>query len=51
MPLTNKGKRIKRAMEKTYGKENGKDVFYATQQKGTIKGTHNPGPKKRGRCK
>lgn len=40
MPLTKKGRKIKRAMEKTYGKEKGEDVFYASQQKGKIKGTH-----------
>lgn len=42
MPLTKKGKKIKRAMHKTYGKEKGTSVFYASQQKGTIKGTHRP---------
>ena len=40
MPLTRKGKKIKRAMEKGYGKEKGEDVFYASQQKKTITGTH-----------
>ena len=40
MPLTKKGKKIKRAMEKTYGKEKGEDVFYASQNAGKIKGTH-----------
>jgi len=40
MPLTKKGKKIKRAMQKTYGKKKGKKVFYASQKKGTIKGTH-----------
>lgn len=40
MPLTKKGKKIKKAMQKTYGKKKGKRVFYASQQKGTIKGTH-----------
>lgn len=41
MPLTKKGKKIKAAMTKTYGKKKGKKVFYASQEKGTIKGTHN----------
>jgi len=45
MPLTEKGRQIKRAMVKQYGKEKGEEVFYASQNKGTIKGTH----KKRGR--
>jgi len=41
MPLTTKGKKIKRAMMETYGsKEKGDRVFYASQNKGTIKGTH-----------
>jgi len=40
MPLTKKGRKIKKAMEKQYGKKKGKKVFYAGQNKGTIKGTH-----------
>ena len=40
MPLTKKGQKIKAKMEKTYGKKKGKEVFYASQNKGTIKGTH-----------
>lgn len=40
MPLTNKGKKIKRAMRKHYGKDKGDEVFYKAQNKGTIKGTH-----------
>ena len=38
-PLTPKGKKIKKAMKKTYGKK-GERVFYKSQKKGTIKGTH-----------
>lgn len=38
MPLTPKGKKIKSAMEKEYGAEKGKKVFYASENKGTIKG-------------
>ena len=38
MPLTEKGKKVKRAMQKTYGKKKGKQVFYASENKGTIKG-------------
>lgn len=38
MPLTKKGKDIKKAMEKEYGKEKGEGVFYASANKGTIKG-------------
>ena len=40
MPLTKKGTKIKRAMMKTYGAKKGTSVFYASQNKGTIKGTH-----------
>lgn len=40
MPLTKKGAKIKKAMEKEYGKKKGDTVFYASQNKGTIKGTH-----------
>jgi len=40
MPLTKKGAKIKRSMQKTYGKKKGAKVFYASQNKGTIKGTH-----------
>jgi len=40
VPLTPKGKKIKAAMQKEYGKDKGERVFYASQNKGTIKGTH-----------
>jgi len=40
MPLTEKGQKILAAMKKQYGTEKGKQVFYASQQKGTITGTH-----------
>ena len=42
MPLTSKGRKIKKAMQKQYGKKKGEEVFYASQNKGTIKGTHKP---------
>ncbi len=38
MPLTKKGVKIKKSMEKEYGEEKGKKVFYASENKGTIKG-------------
>lgn len=38
MPLNKKGKKIKKAMQKQYGEEKGEDVFYASENKGTIKG-------------
>lgn len=37
MPLNEKGEKIKKAMEKEYGKEKGERVFYASENKGTIK--------------
>jgi hypothetical protein len=40
MPVTPKGEKIKKAMEKQYGKEKGEQVFYASANKGTIKGVH-----------
>ena len=49
MPLTEKGKKIKRAMMDEYGKERGERVFYAAQNKGTIKGTHKARKSPRGR--
>lgn len=38
MPLNKKGEKIKQAMEKEYGKKKGDKVFYASENKGTIKG-------------
>jgi len=38
MPLTDKGKKIKKSMIKQYGKKEGEAVFYATKNKGKIKG-------------
>jgi hypothetical protein len=43
MPLTEKGKKVRRAMKKTYGSKKGDEVFYASQNKGVIKGTHKKG--------
>ena len=40
MPLNSKGKKIRRAMRKSYGKKRGDRVFYASQNSGKIKGTH-----------
>jgi hypothetical protein len=40
MPLTSKGREIMAAMKKQYGVKKGKGVFYASQNKGIIKGTH-----------
>jgi hypothetical protein len=38
MPLNKKGKKILAEMQKEYGKKKGKAVFYASENKGTIKG-------------
>lgn len=40
MPETAKGRKIKSAMKKEYGSKKGESVFYASQNKGTITGTH-----------
>jgi len=48
MPLTKKGQKIKREMVKQYGKEKGEEVFYRSENKGTISGVHKGG-KRRGR--
>lgn len=40
MPLTSKGRKIMKAMKRKYGAKKGKSVFYASQNKGTITGTH-----------
>jgi hypothetical protein len=38
MPLNEKGKKIMKSMRKQYGKKRGEQVFYASKNKGTIKG-------------
>lgn len=40
MPLTKKGKKVMRSMKKTYGSKKGKQVFYASANKGKITGVH-----------
>lgn len=40
MPLTKKGRKIMSRMKKSYGKEEGENIFYASSNKGTIKGVH-----------
>lgn len=40
MPLTDKGNKILANMKEQYGAKKGKEVFYASQNKGTITGTH-----------
>lgn len=51
MPLTAKGKKIKAAMLKEYGKDRGERVFYATENKGTIKGVAKKAAAKKGKKK
>jgi hypothetical protein len=38
MPLTKKGKKIKKAMMEQYGAKIGEIVFYKSENKGKIKG-------------
>ena len=38
MPLTKKGKEIMKSMKEEYGKKKGESIFYASKNKGTIKG-------------
>lgn len=46
MPLTAKGKKIMASMRETYPtEEKAKEVFYASENKGTISGVHRKGPK------
>lgn len=47
MPLTKKGKKILSAMRKSYGKKRGTSVFYASSNKGTIKGVERNKRKKK----
>jgi hypothetical protein len=38
MPLTEKGEKIKGAMQKEYGEKKGEQVFYASKNKGKVTG-------------
>jgi hypothetical protein len=40
MPLSRKGRKIKQQMESEYGKKKGDQVFYASENKGTINVTN-----------
>lgn len=40
MPLTKKGAKVKKRMQSHYGKAKGEAVFYASANKGRIKGVH-----------
>jgi hypothetical protein len=47
MPMTKKGSKIKRAMQKEYGTKKGEKVFYASINKGTVKGAEKRGGSRR----
>lgn len=49
MPLTTKGKKIMRNMKQQYGEKAGERVFYASKNKGKIKGVEGHGGMKRNR--
>ena len=38
MPLNEKGRKIMKSMKEQYGKKRGETVFYASKNKGVIKG-------------
>lgn len=46
MPKTKKGAKIMRAMKEKYG-DKAEEVFYASKNKGTIKGVEKKGKKKK----
>ena len=43
MPITEKGRKILTAMKKKYGDKKGKEIYYASIVKGTIKGAEGKG--------
>jgi hypothetical protein len=47
MPLSKKGRKIMRAMKRGYGAKKGERVFYASRNKGTIKGVERGGRRPR----
>lgn len=48
MPLTKKGRKIMSNMKDEYGtKDKAEEVFYASRNKGTIKGVDKPTPKRK----
>jgi hypothetical protein len=46
MPLNKKGTKIMKEIKKEYGKKTGEKVFYASKNKGTIKGVEKKPRKK-----
>lgn len=51
MPLTKKGKKIMKSMKEQYGSKRGKEVFYASANKGKIKGVEQKKKKKKSKSK
>jgi hypothetical protein len=57
MPLNAKGQKIMAAMKQQYGEKKGERVFYASRNKGKIKGVdpesspNTPGRRRRGRAR
>ena len=49
MPLSRKGKKIRKAMREFYGKEKGDQVFYASENAIKINGLTSLNPKKKKR--
>ena len=47
MPLSAKGRKIKRKMKSHYGAKKGEQVFYASRKAGTIKGVEARGMRHR----
>ena len=45
MPLTKKGSKVMTAMKSEYGSKKGESVFYASKNKGAIKGVEKKGKK------
>ena len=43
MPLTKKGQKIMKAMKDEYGAKKGESVFYASKNKGKLKGVEKKG--------
>lgn len=48
MPLTAKGKTVLTAMKSEYGEKEGKSVFYASINKGKVKGAEKTAPQRKG---
>lgn len=47
MPMTEKGRKIMAEMKKQYGMDKGEKVFYASKNKGVIKGVEGKSDKKK----